>query len=80
LSHQGENLFSPTAASGEPIAGLPGGGSFGDLVFGALEGSNTELASEVVSQIVSSASVKANIAALKTQDEVLGTVIDLQAR
>ncbi len=77
LSQEGNNLSTPTAASGNPIDGNPGAGAMGGLVFGAVEGSNVELASETVSRIVSKAIVKANLATLRTQDEVLGTVIDL---
>jgi flagellar basal body rod protein FlgG len=72
LAQQGDNLAGATPASGEP---LPGGGS---LVFGAVEDSNVELAGEMVGLIVSRASVRANLAALKAQDEVLGEVIDLR--
>ena len=78
LTHVGQSQEAASAASGPPIEGLPGEGSFGSLIFGALEGSNVDLASDLISQIVNSAVVKANIAALKTRNEIIGTVIDLR--
>lgn len=77
LTAVGGGLWSAGPASGAARTGTPGSGSFGGLVFGALEGSNVDLASEMVSQITSSATVKANLAALKAKKETLGTVIDL---
>ncbi|MHC4605379.1 MAG: flagellar hook-basal body protein [Planctomycetota bacterium] len=78
LSREGGNLLAATPASGGPIEGPPGEGPRGSLVFGALEGSNVDLATEMISQIVASSTVRANIAALKSRDEALGVVVDLR--
>jgi flagellar basal-body rod protein FlgG len=53
-------------------------GGTGSIFFGAVEGSNVNLTEEMVSMILSKASVRANLAALKTQDEVLGEIVDLR--
>lgn len=73
LAQQGGNLFAATAASGAPVAD-----SASSFVFGAMEASNVDLTGEIVGLIVSKASVKANLAALKAQDETLGEIIDLR--
>lgn len=73
LTQEGGSLFAAGPASGPAMAG--GGGR---IFFGALEGSNVDLTDEMVSLIVSKATVKANLSALKAQDEMLGEVIDLR--
>ena len=77
LKLEGSNLTSQSSASGDPIFGNAGDGAFGSLVFGALEGSNVDLAGELVSQIINSAAVKANVGVIKTQNEMLGDILDM---
>jgi flagellar basal-body rod protein FlgG len=76
LEAVGGNLLVPTAASGPGTRFFPGRAS--RLVPGALEGSNVEIAAEIVAQIIHQRAVEANVASIRTQDEVLGTVIDLK--
>jgi flagellar basal-body rod protein FlgG len=78
LIAEGSSLHAAGPASGPPAEGIPGQGPFGQIVFGALEGSNVDLGSEIVSEIVNRAFARANIAALRTQDEMLGTLLDLR--
>ncbi len=73
LNREGGNLLSASPASGAPLPG-----NEGSLVFGAVEGANVNLADEMVSMILSKASVRANLTALKTQDEILGEIVDLR--
>ncbi len=73
LMQEGGNLLSASPASGPPAEG-----NTGAMVFGAVEGSNVNLADEIVSMIVSRASVKVNLSALKAQDEILGEIVDLR--
>lgn len=75
---EGGNLAVAGPGAGGSVEGVPGAARFGSLVFGALEGSNVDLTSEIVSQIISSATVKANIAGLKTRNDILGTIVDLK--
>lgn len=72
LVQEGHSLYAAGPASGPA---MPGDGR---IFFGALEGSNVDLTDEMVSLIVSKATVKANLSALKAQDEMLGEVIDLR--
>jgi flagellar basal-body rod protein FlgG len=76
LMLEGNNLSAPSPSSGEPIVGLPGEIGLGTLAFGAVEGSNVDLTSEIVQQLLSRAVARANIATLRTQDEILGTILD----
>lgn len=75
---EGDNLAAPGAASGPPLVGLPGTGEFGSLLFGAIEGSNVDLTREGVDQIVLKAVARANMAAIRTEDEMLGALLDVR--
>lgn len=78
LSREGGNLLAATAASGAAMGGLPNQGSFGSIAFGALEQSNVDLSSEMVGALISRALVRANVASIRTQDEMLGSILDLR--
>lgn len=79
LTAQGGNLFSASAASGTPISGTPGSGSRGTVIFGALESSNVDIAEEVVSQIISKATFKANASVIRAADELIGSLLDIKS-
>jgi flagellar hook protein FlgE len=81
----GDNLLAQSASSGTPITGSPGTGGLGTLVQESLEGSqeslegsNVDLATEFVMEILSSLEFKANLNALKVQDEMLGSILDIK--
>ncbi len=76
LQAVGGGLFSPTAASGAPVAGAAGAAGSGELVAGFLEGSNVSLARELTDQIVNRTHVSANIASVRAQDDMLGELLD----
>ncbi len=76
LQAVGGGLFSPTAASGAPVAGTPGTGGFGEMIAGFLEDSNVSLARELTDQIVNKAHLSANIASIRAQDDMLGELLD----
>ena len=78
LARSGGNLFSETSASGPSIAGVPGQGAFGALVPGAVEGSNVDIATEMVEQIISQRSFEANTKPIRAADEMLGTLLDIK--
>jgi flagellar basal-body rod protein FlgG len=76
LSAEGNNLFSATPSSGPPQNGTAGDG-FGQVVPGALESSNVDIAAEIPTQIMNMHAFRMNIAALETQNEMLGMLIDI---
>lgn len=78
LTPLGDNLLVESPSSGSPVTGPPGSGGMGVLVQGSLEGSNVDLATEYVMDILSSVQLKANLNALKTQDEMLGSIVDVK--
>ena len=71
LMAQGENLYTPTAASGEPVTGFPQDDGMGRLVQGALEGSNVEVVQEMVDMITAMRAYEINSKAIKNSEEML---------
>lgn len=78
LSPLGGNVWSRTFASGDPIVGTPGSGNLGALQSGALEESNTDLTAELVNMITAQRVYQANSQTIKTQDQVLQTLVNLR--
>ena len=74
----GGNLFNESAASGAPAIGIPGAGNNGTIISGFLEGSNVDITEEMVDQINTKATFKANINIIQAQDEMLGSIIDIK--
>jgi flagellar basal-body rod protein FlgG len=78
LEAVGGGLFSPTAASGPAVPGTAGDGVSGEIIGGFLEASNVELSQEIVDQIANRAVVRANLASIRTQNDMLGELLDLK--
>lgn len=79
LTAAGGNLFNESDASGAPAVGNPGAGGLGTVRSGFLEGSNVDIAEEIVDQIVSKVAFKANANVIKANDELLGTILDIKS-
>ena len=43
------------------------------------KGSNVDIIEEIVDQIVSKAAIQANVNVIKTNDETLGTILDIKS-
>ena len=78
LKPLGGNLWSRTFESGDPIVGTPGQGNLGVLQSGALEESNVDLTAELVNMITAQRIYQANAQTIKTQDQVLQTLVNLR--
>jgi flagellar hook protein FlgE len=78
LQAKGGNVWSSTYASGEPVVGTPGQGSMGVLQSGALEESNIDLTGELVNMITAQRIYQANAQTIKTEDQVLQTLVNLR--
>ena len=74
----GDNAWARSFASGDPIMGVPGDGNLGVLQAGALEESNIDLTGELVNMIVAQRIYQANAQTIKTQDQVLQTLVNLR--
>lgn len=79
LKSLGGNLWTETAASGGPLTGSPGDGTkLGALTSGAVEASNVDLTAELVNLIIAQRTYQANAQTVKTQDQVLQTLVNLR--
>lgn len=67
----GGNLYLETAASGTPTTGNPGSDGLGGLEQGFLEGSNVNVAEELVSMIVAQRAYEINSRAIKVTDDMM---------
>ena len=71
LQPVGENLFIETAASGSAQPGTPGLNGLGSLNQGALESSNVNVVSELVSMIETQRAYEMNSKAISTNDQMM---------
>ncbi len=78
LQPLGDNMWAYTFASGDPITGVPSEGNLGVLQAGALEESNVDLTGELVNMITAQRAYQANAQTVKTQDQVLQTLVNLR--
>jgi flagellar hook protein FlgE len=78
LQSLGNNRWAETFASNQARAGIPGSGDLGSVQSGALENSNVDLTKELVDMITAQRSYQANAQTIKTQDQVLQTLVNLR--
>lgn len=78
LQSLGGNAWSETSTSGAPLVGIPNTGSLGVLQSSAVEDSNTDLTAELVNMITAQRYYQANAQTIKTQDQVLQTLVNLR--
>jgi flagellar hook protein FlgE len=79
LQPLGNNLWSATSTSGSEMDGAPGSsGQYGPLQSSALEDSNVDLTAELVNMITQQRVYQANAQTIKTQDQVLQTLVNLR--
>ncbi len=74
----GNNLFAETSASGQPIPGAPGTGNLGTVQSGSVEESNVDLTKELVNMITAQRNYQANAQTIKTQDQIMQTIVNLR--
>ena len=77
LSSEGGNLLAATPASGTAQLANPGTNGVGFLRQGALEGSNVEVVTELVSLIAAQRAYEINSRAIRAGDEMLSTSADI---
>jgi flagellar hook protein FlgE len=78
LQPVGGNAWARSNASGDPLVGVAGGGNFGVLQAGAVEESNVDLTAELVDMITAQRFYQANAQTIKTQDQILQTIVNLR--
>lgn len=78
LAPTGGGNWVETFASGQPVQGSPGQGKLGVLRSGALEESNVDLTAELVNMMTAQRAYQANAQTIKTQDQVMSTLVNLR--
>jgi flagellar hook protein FlgE len=78
LSAQSGNSWTETSSSGPATLGAPGSSTLGTLQSGAVEESNIDLTTELVSLITAQRDYQANAQTIKTQDQVMQTIVNIQ--
>jgi flagellar hook protein FlgE len=78
LQPLGGNLWASSYASGEPTRGAPSSGTLGALQASALEESNIDLTAELVNMITAQRIYQANAQTIKTEDQVMQTLVNLR--
>lgn len=77
LQPAGNNCWSASPESGQPVVGISDTGNLGTLRGNALEASNVDLSKEMVNMIVYQRNYQSNSQTIKTQSEVLQTLVNL---
>jgi flagellar hook protein FlgE len=78
MTRIGGNLYAESGTSGSPSVGGPGTGGRGQIVGGALEQSNVDMASEFIRMIASQRAFQANSKTLTTADSLLAELMTLK--
>ena len=77
LSTNGNNLLSPSLASGSAVLKVAQSGRTGSILSGVLESSNVDIAEEFTKLIVSQRAFQANSRTITTTDEVLQELVNI---
>ena len=78
LAAAGAGNWVQTVSSGPAVPGAPGQGNLGVLTSGAVEESNVDLTAELVNMMTAQRAYQANAQTIKTQDQVLSTLVNLR--
>ena len=78
LAKMGNNLYAESRSSGQPIPGIAGTASLGNINPSSLEMSNVDLASEFVKMMTTQRAFQANSRVITTSDEILSELINLK--
>jgi flagellar hook protein FlgE len=78
LQQLGNNAWATTFAAGEVVLGAAGSGNFGAIQSGGLEGSNVDLAEQLVNLITAQRNFQANAQVISTADTLAQTIINLR--
>ena len=77
LTRQGQNLFSESAESGQPVLGVAETGGFGGIAGQSLELSNVDLAEQFVTLIQTQQAFQASARIITTADDLLTEAVNL---
>lgn len=74
----GDNLWAESADAGQAAIASPGAGLNGTIGSGRVEESNVDMSQELVNMIIQQRNYQANAQSIKTQDQILQTLINLR--
>ncbi|HTH45779.1 MAG TPA: flagellar hook protein FlgE [Oxalicibacterium sp.] len=78
LQNIGGNQWVETADSGVPLTGTPGSSGLGSVQSSRVEESNVDLTAELVNMITAQRYYQANAQTIKTQDQIMQTLLNLR--
>tara|TARA_R110001599_G_scaffold159052_1_gene346157 strand:+ start:180228 stop:181493 length:1266 start_codon:yes stop_codon:yes gene_type:complete len=78
LQNIGDNQWVETSASGVPLTSTPGTSGLGSVQSSRVEESNVDLTAELVNMITAQRVYQANAQTIKTQDQILQTLVNLR--
>jgi flagellar hook protein FlgE len=78
LQPLGNNQWAETSESGAPLVGAPSSASLGLIQSSSVEDSNVDLTAELVSMITQQRNYQANAQSIKTQDQIMQTLVNLR--
>lgn len=78
LQNIGDNQWVETAESGVPLTSTPGSSGLGAVQSSRVEDSNVDLTAELVNMITAQRYYQANAQTIKTQDQILQTLVNLR--
>ncbi|MCL1861442.1 MAG: flagellar hook protein FlgE [Proteobacteria bacterium] len=78
LTRVGDNLWVESPESGPPIVGRPRSGLNGLISGGQVEESNVDLTQELVNMIIQQRNYQANAQTIRTQDQIMQTLVNLR--
>jgi flagellar hook protein FlgE len=77
LARMGDNMFAESHLSGQPLAGVANEGGNGRIFSNTMELSNVDMAEEFVRMITTQRGFQANSRSIKTADELLQELVNL---
>lgn len=78
LAAMGQNLFTSTTSSGDPITGTPQSTGFGDIRQGFVEESAVNVVTEITDLITAQRAYEMNSKVITASDEMLQTLTNLK--
>ena len=77
LMRAGQNLWNPSANSGDPIIGQPNSNGRGTVNTGTLEGSNVDLAQQFTNVIVAQRGFQSSSRVITASDQMLQDLVSI---
>jgi len=78
LQQLGDTSWAETFAAGDRVVGSSGSSGFGGIQSGALEASNVDIATQLVSLITAQRNFQANAQAISTENEIQTAIINIR--